>query len=161
MPDQFHWLQGCFWLYTQTFPMADSTHLWNPFPSKIIQNSYYDTTYIVKTEGSFSSWFRIITGERQSDIWSPLLFGVSCWLCHGNSCWQGQTKEDWSYRPLVPRRGSKYPEVKLVDLVLKIPMLKWQRQLRPIVKLQGNLVSRWATKRQISCPLGKLVPPIP
>ena len=43
----------------------------------IIKNTYHDTTCAVKAEGSLSSWFRIITGVRQSDMWSPLLLGLA------------------------------------------------------------------------------------
>ena len=43
----------------------------------IIRNSYHDTTYAVKSEGSLSSWFKIITGVRQGDIRSPLIFGLA------------------------------------------------------------------------------------
>ena len=42
----------------------------------IIKNSYKNTSCAVKAEGNISSWFNIVTGVRQGDIWSPLLFSL-------------------------------------------------------------------------------------
>ena len=76
----------------------------------IIRNSYHDTTSAVKSEGSLSSWFKVITGVRQGDIWSPLPFGLAIDFVV-------KLAEDKRYNlTLVPRRNSRYLEMKLADL---------------------------------------------
>ena len=59
-----------------------------------------------------SSWFKIITGVREGDLWSPLPFGLAILTFHESSYWRRWHKRD----NLVPRRSSRYPEVKLTDL---------------------------------------------
>ena len=65
----------------------------------------------MKAEGSLSSWYRIITGVRQGDIWSPLLFGLAIDFVM-------RTAVDKNKRglTLMPRRSSRYPAEKLADL---------------------------------------------
>ncbi|XP_072037001.1 uncharacterized protein [Amphiura filiformis] len=71
----------------------------------IIRNSYRDTTCAVKAEGSLSSWFKIITGVRQGDIWSPLLFGLAI-----DFILKRAVDENNRGLILMPRRSSRYPE---------------------------------------------------
>ena len=73
----------------------------------IIKSSYRDTTCAVKSEGSLSSWFKIITGVRQGDIWSPLLFGLAI-----DFVMKAAVDDNNRGLTLLPR----YPAVKLADL---------------------------------------------
>ena len=77
----------------------------------IIKSSYRDTTCAVKSEGSLSSWFKIITGVRQGDIWSPLLFGLAI-----DFVMKAAVDDNNRGLTLLPRRSSRYPAVKLADL---------------------------------------------
>ena len=77
----------------------------------IVQNSYKDTTCAVRSEGSLSSWFKIITGVRQGDIWSPMLFGIAI-----DFVMRAAVDKNNRGLTLLPRRSSRYPEVKLADL---------------------------------------------
>ena len=83
-------------------------------PTKIINivgNSYQSTTCAVRSEGALSSWFKIVTGVRQRDIWSPMLF----WLAI-DFVMRAAVDKNSSGLTLIPRRSSRYPEVKLADL---------------------------------------------
>ena len=77
----------------------------------IIKNSYQNTTCAVKAEGSISSWFKIVTGVRQGDIWSPLMFGLAIDFVMR----QAVDKNNRGIT-LIPRRSSRYPEVRFSDL---------------------------------------------
>ena len=77
----------------------------------IIRNAYHDTTCAVKSEGSLSSWFKIVTGVRQGDIWSPLLFGLAI-----DFVMKIAVDKENRGLTLIPRRSSRYPTVKLADL---------------------------------------------
>ena len=58
-----------------------------------------------------SEWFQILTGVRQSDIWSPLLFGLAIdfvMKCAVDAKETGLTT--------IPRRSSRYPAERLSDL---------------------------------------------
>ena len=132
-------------------------------PSKIvniIQNSYRDTTCAVKSEGSLSSWFRIITGVRQGDIWSPLLFGLPI-----DFVMKIAVDKDRRGLTLVPRRSSRYPKVKLADLDYADDIALFEENDVEIAKttevireIAGKLGLK---KRRRSCPSGKLVSLIP
>ena len=81
-------------------------------PQKIIiRNSYRNTTCAVKSEGSISDWFKIVTGVRQGDIWSPLLFGLAI-----DFVMKIAVDKDNRGLTLTPRRSSRYPAEKLADL---------------------------------------------
>ena len=68
-------------------------------------------TQPVKSEGSLSIWFNNVTGVRQGDIWSPLLFGLTI-----DFVMKIAIDKDNSGLALVPRRSSRYPEVNLAHL---------------------------------------------
>ena len=58
-----------------------------------------------------SDWFQIVTGVRQGDIWSPLLFGLAIdfvMRCSVDAKGIGLTT--------TPRRSSRHPAEKLSDL---------------------------------------------
>ena len=83
-------------------------------PTKIInivRNSYQSTTCAVRSEGALSSWYNIVTGVRQGDIWSPMLFGLAI-----DFVMRAAVDKNNSGLTLIPRRSSRYPEVKLADL---------------------------------------------
>ena len=65
----------------------------------------------MKSEGSLSSWFKIVTGVRQGDIWSPLLFGLAI-----DFVMKIAVDKENRGLTLIPRRSSRYPTVKLADL---------------------------------------------
>ena len=100
----------------------DSVHrpsLWEilkiyEMPTKIINivwNSYQNTTCSVGFEDSLSSSFNIITGVRQGDIWSPMLFGLAI-----DFVMRSAVDKNNRGLTLIPRRSSRYPEVKFADL---------------------------------------------
>ena len=65
----------------------------------------------MKAEGFISTWFKIITGVRQGDIWSPLMFGSAIDFVMKQAV-------DRSNRgiTLMPRRSLQYTEVRFSDL---------------------------------------------
>ena len=71
----------------------------------------------------------------------PSTFWVSHWLYHENSCWQGQKRTEPSIQEKlkVPRSQVGWPGLCRWQLFSKKPMLTWLRQLKPFVKLHGNL----------------------
>ena len=78
-------------------------------PTKIInivRNSYQSTTCAVRSEGALSSWFYIVTGVRQGDIWSPMLLGLAI-----DFVMRTAVDKNNSGLTLIPRRSSRYPEV--------------------------------------------------
>ena len=66
--------------------------------------------YYMQSEGSLSSWFKIVTGMRQGDIWSPLLFGLTI-----DFAMRTAVDRDRRGLALIPR-SFWYPAVKLADL---------------------------------------------
>ena len=112
----------CFINFIDFKAAFDSVHrpsLWEilkiyGIPSKIInlvKNSYRETTCAVRAEGAISSWFQIVTGVRQGDIWSPLLFGLAI-----DFVMRAAVDANNSGLILTPRCSSRYPEVRLPDL---------------------------------------------
>ena len=77
----------------------------------IIKSSYRNTRCAVRSEGALSDWFDIITGVRQGDIWSPLLFGLTIDFVMKTTVDAQNTG-----LTLIPRRSSRYPQVNLPDL---------------------------------------------
>ena len=76
-----------------------------------MKSSYRKTSCSVRSDGSLSDWFQIVTGVRQGDIWSPLLFGLAIdfvMRCSVDANGSGLTT--------IPRRSSRYPAEKLSDL---------------------------------------------
>ncbi len=58
-----------------------------------------------------STWFKIVTGVRQGDIWSPLLFGLVI-----DFIMRHAVDDNNRGIVLIPRRSSRYPQVRLSDL---------------------------------------------
>ena len=73
--DKLYRFQSSLRLGSPTIFVGNTTHL--RYASEDYKGAYRNTTCAVKSEGSISDWFKIVTGVRQGDIWSPLLFGLA------------------------------------------------------------------------------------
>ena len=110
----------------------------------IIKSSYRDTTCAVRSEGSLSSWFKIITGVRQGDVCSPLLFGLAtdfvmkAAVDHNN---RGLT--------LLPRRSSRYPALKLADRDLDYDITLFEEIDSKMAKTEIMPIGRASTSNPI------------
>ena len=105
--------------FKAAFDSVHRTSLWKilqlyGIPGKIIniiKSSYGNTRCAVRSEGALSNWFDIVTGVRQGDIWSPLLFGLAIDFVMKTTVDAQNTG-----LTLIPRRSSRYPKETLSDL---------------------------------------------
>ena len=77
----------------------------------ILKSVYHETTCAVRSEGALSEWFAIISGVRQGDIWSTIIFGIVIDFILRQSL-----DKSGCGLTLIPRRSSRYPAVQLPDL---------------------------------------------
>ena len=141
-------------------PIFSSTHgltnksvywiQWIQFYNKLLP--YRDTTCPVKSELSLLSWFKIITAVRHGDIWFLPLFRLDIDLVNDK---RGLT--------LVPRRSSRYPEVKLAHLDHADDIALFEKKVRKTTGKSGLKMSykkkeiifiRQASKANLIVPLG-------